>query len=153
MHAEQPGVDVTSDFEVYAAIGRFVFWFSKLEGMLKADLAGLLDLEVNHMDPVVSAFDFAQLVSVLKAIKLKGCDEEAKPRIERFFKECMKMNDHRVRVVHGDWTLNGVRVVSRGSREPAIHFANPDELVKLSERCEKLAVGYYPPITFTFTVR
>jgi hypothetical protein len=51
-----------SEPEVYLAIGRFVFWFSKLEGMLKADLAGLLDLENEHLDPVTSAFDFAQLL-------------------------------------------------------------------------------------------
>ena len=36
-----------SESEVYLAIGQFVFWFSKLEGILKADLAGLLDLETN----------------------------------------------------------------------------------------------------------
>jgi hypothetical protein len=96
-----------------------VFWFSKLEGMLKADLAGLLDLEHAHLDPVVSPFDFAQLCSVLKAIKMREADDEArKERIEDFFRQCMQINDERIRVVHGDWTLSGARHIARGSRKP-----------------------------------
>jgi hypothetical protein len=129
--------------EMYAAIGRFVFWFSKLEGILKSDFAGLLDLDNDYLDPVVSAFDFAQLCSVLKAMKTKRSPDEAKPKVGEFFKECMKINDERVRVVHGDWTLSGVRVVSRGSRKAEIYFKEPEELLEWSKRCEALAVGYY----------
>lgn len=132
-----------SEPEVYLAIGRFVFWFSKLEGMLKADLAGLLDLENEHLDPVTSAFDFAQLCSVLKAIKRKGAKEEAAKNVDWYFKECMKVNEERIRVVHGDWTLSGVRVVSRGSREPKIYFSDPADLLKWAAKAEELGKGYY----------
>jgi hypothetical protein len=38
-------ISLINDDAVYFAIGRFIFWFSKLQGMLKADLAGLLDLD------------------------------------------------------------------------------------------------------------
>jgi hypothetical protein len=132
-----------SEPEVYLAIGRFVFWFSKLEGMLKADLAGLLDLENQHLDPVTSAFDFAQLCSVLKAIKRKGSTEEAAKGVDDYFKQCMKVNEERVRVVHGDWTLTGVRVVSRGSREPKIYFNDPAELARWADKAKELAEKYY----------
>jgi hypothetical protein len=129
--------------EIYMAIGRFVFWFSKLEGILKSDLAGLLDLETDYLDPVVSAFDFAQLCSVLKAMKSKRASEVIKPKIVEFFKECLKANDERVRVAHGDWTLDGARVISRGSRKAEIYFKDPKELVEWSKRCEMLAKRYY----------
>jgi hypothetical protein len=132
-----------SEPEVYLAIGRFVFWFSKLEGMLKADLAGLLDLENKHFDPVTSAFDFAQLCSVLKAIKRKGSTEEAAKWVDDYFKQCMKVNEERVRVVHGDWTLTGVRVVYRGSREPKIYFSDPAELLRWADKAKELAERYY----------
>ncbi|WP_315751457.1 MULTISPECIES: hypothetical protein [unclassified Bradyrhizobium] len=132
-----------SESEVYLAIGQFVFWFSKLEGMLKSDLAGLLDLENQHLDPVMSAFDFAQLCSVLKAIKRKGLTDVAAKRVDDYFKDCMKVNDERVRVVHGDWTLAGVRVVSRGSREPKIYFSQPAELLRWSDKAKDLAQRYY----------
>jgi hypothetical protein len=129
--------------KIYRAIGGFVFWFSKLEGMLKADLAGLLDLENEHLDPVVSAFDFAQLCSVLKAIKRKRASPQKAKNVDNYFKECLKVNDERVRVVHGDWTSTGVRVVSRGSREPKIYFSDPNELVACADRVKILAQRYY----------
>jgi hypothetical protein len=129
--------------DFFEAIGRFVFWFSKLEGMLKADLAGLLDLDNDYLDPVVSAFDFAQLYNVLRAMKLKKASEELMPKIAKFFKECLKLNDERIRVAHGDWTLGGARVVSRGSRQADIYFKEPKDLIKLAKRCEHLAAAYY----------
>jgi len=131
-----------SEPEVYLAIGQFVFWFSKLESILKADLAGLLDLENQHFDPVTSAFDFAQLCSVLKAIKRKGSTSETTKRVDDYFKQCMKINDERVRVVHGDWTLTGVRVVSRGSREPKIYFSDLAELLRWADKAKELAQRY-----------
>lgn len=69
--------------QVYEAIGRFIFWFSKLEGMMKADLAGMLDLDNDYLDPVTSAFDFAQLCKVLAAIRKK--DRE---RVDEFYNSC-----------------------------------------------------------------
>jgi hypothetical protein len=133
---------MNDEHEVYVAIGSFIFWFSKLEGIMKSDLAGLLDLENDYLDPVVSAFDFAQLCNVLKAMKSKRAPKEAKSKIVEFFKECLKVNDERIRVVHGDWTLSGVRVISRGSRKAEIYFSEPKELIKWSARCETLATGY-----------
>lgn len=55
----------------------------------------------------------------------------------------MKVNDERVRVVHGDWTLTGVRVVSRGSREPKIYFSDPAELLRWADKAKELAERYY----------
>ena len=137
------GKPAEKEREVFESIGRFVFWFSKVEGILKADLAGLLDLDNDYLDPVVSAFDFAQLCTVLKAMKLKRAPEEQKAKLKSFFSECLKVNDERVRVVHGDWTLSGVRVVSRSSRDPSLYFSKPEELTKLAKRCEELATRYY----------
>jgi hypothetical protein len=76
-------------------------------------------------------------------MKSKRAADDVKPKVAEFFKECLKVNEERVRVAHGDWTLNGARVVSRGSRKAEIYFKEPKELVEWSKRCEALAKGYY----------
>jgi len=110
--------------EVYEAIGRFIFWFSKLEGMMKADLAGMLDLDNDYLDPVTSAFDFAQLCKVLAAMRRKGSAPDDQKKVDEFYNEVFKLNDRRNQVAHGDWTLSGARVVSRHTRTATIHFDN-----------------------------
>ncbi|MCS3451524.1 MULTISPECIES: hypothetical protein [Bradyrhizobium] len=129
--------------EVYEAIGRFIFWFSKLEGMMKADLAGMLDLDNDYLDPVTSAFDFAQLCKVLAAMRRKGSAPDDQKKVDEFYNEVFKLNDRRNQVAHGDWTLSGARVVSRHTRTATIHFDKLGDLNKLSDRCMTLAVQYY----------
>jgi hypothetical protein len=50
--------------EIFESIGRFVFWFSKLEGMLKADLAGLLDLDNDYLARRAIAWRIAPLYKI-----------------------------------------------------------------------------------------
>ncbi len=141
--AEDQMKDGQRNERLYTAIGRFVFWFSKLEGMLKADLAGLLDLDGKYLDSVVSAFDFASLCNTMKAMRLSRAPKNRRKNVEKFFSRCMSINESRVRVAHGDWTLNGARIVSRNSKAAAIYFAKPEELDELSKECETLTLRYF----------
>ncbi|MBR1155703.1 hypothetical protein JQ575_34525 [Bradyrhizobium sp. JYMT SZCCT0428] len=123
--------------EVYKAIGRFIFWFSKLEGYLKAHIVGLLDLERDIFDAVVSPYDFSTMCKVLE--KLMLAKKLAEPNaLSKYFSKCRSINDQRVRVAHGDWTLTGARHVARGKLEAEIYFATPEDLNKHAATCQEL---------------
>jgi hypothetical protein len=127
--------------ELYTSIGRFIFWFSKLEGYLKSHIVGILDLDTKVFDAVVSPYDFVTMCTVLeKLILSKGT---ASPEVvAKYFGRCKGLNTERVRVAHGDWTLTGTRHVARNKLRPEIYFATPAELDALTDRCKRLMADF-----------
>ena len=87
--------------KVYASIGRFIFWFSKLEGFLKAHIVGLLDLDNDVFDAVVSPYDFVTMCAVLEKLILARKLAQAET-VSKYFGKCKSINTERVRVAHGD---------------------------------------------------
>jgi hypothetical protein len=62
--------------------------------------------------------------------------------MEKVFKECRKLNDSRVIVVHGMWTddMDGLscRSFSRRSLQSLIHSFKQDELQRLVDKAQEL---------------
>jgi hypothetical protein len=96
--------------KLFAAIGRFVFEFSRLEDVLKGRLAFVLDLREEQWRSLMPGLDFAFACNAArKAFKDKY--EESHPKtwskLDRILSQALAMNQHRVRVAHGFWYLNG----------------------------------------------
>jgi hypothetical protein len=130
--------EVMQSEEFFRAIGEFIFRFSQLEYQLKGTLASYLKLRDDQFDVVVGPYDFAMLLTVAeKTIKL-DFDAEFHPALKSFFNRCRKLNDMRVVVAHGSWTIGGARYASRSSLEAKMHFEKPENLVKAAAEAVKL---------------
>ena len=125
----------------YREIGRFLFEFSQLEFTIRVQLAGLLKLPEDNFDIVTSPYDFAMLCTVTQALALKHRPENAEV-IREVFSSCRALNDRRVHVAHGLWTLGGeglvVRHVSRASLHPKFHFERVGDLRRLADEAQRL---------------
>src|SRR5271156_5161429 len=87
----------------------------KLEYLIKSALASYLKLRDAQFDVVVGPYDFAMLCTVAeKTIKL-DFDDEFHPALKTFFNKCRKVNQMRVVVAHGSWSVQGARYASRQS--------------------------------------
>jgi hypothetical protein len=123
----------------YSAIGRFITAFSYLEFGLKIDIANEVKLE----DPAwqqIMTHDFAMLCSIAQKVLSRGNDADLAKRVNSFITKCRKLNDERVRIVHGWWDFGrkgGVLHLSRQKLELNRHYKTADEIAALAdEACE-----------------
>jgi hypothetical protein len=135
--------------ELFLAIGEFIFEFSQLEFTIRVALATLLNPAWNDdkFDAVTSPYDFAALCRVTWEV-CKGdprilptladqADKEAE--VARVFKACLAINDERVRIAHGTWTIgSGARHVARGTLKAQFHFEKPEKIVEKTREVKKL---------------
>jgi hypothetical protein len=146
--------------KLYQAIGEFIFEFSQLEFTIRVALGSALSdgpviWDDERFDTVISPYDFATLCRVAQrvfeskartwAILSKENEIERiinppkKDEIERTFKACLAMNDERVRIAHGTWTLaGGARHVARGSLKAQFHFEQTEKIEDKSREVSKL---------------
>ena len=145
------------------AIGRFMFEFSQLDFIIRHALGEALGLkeigEYAQFDIVVSAYDFATLCSVTKAIFMRsmGCDEDERKEIESIINACMALNnEERVPIAHGTWFIDetglGARHVPRTKLEVTIKFSRIGDIdaaaqkaATLKSRLIKFLCGPIPP--------
>lgn len=126
----QAAFEVMQSEEFFRAIGEFIFKFSQLEYSIKSALASYLKLRDDQFDVVVGPYDFAMLCTVAeKTIKL-DFEDDFHPALKSFFNRCRVLNDLRVVVAHGSWSVRGARHASRRSLEARMHFEQPANLVK-----------------------
>jgi hypothetical protein len=72
-----------------------------------------------------------------KTIRL-DFDDEFHPALKTFFNKCRKLNDLRVVVAHGSWSIRGARHASRRSLEAKMHFEKPANLSKAAAEAKRL---------------
>ena len=127
--------------EGHRAIGRFLSEFSQLDFTIRFVLAKRLGIGDEYFDIVTSPYDFAMLCNVTREVVTKQIPEKAKD-IEKIFNECHKLNEDRVRVAHGMWSLGEeglvARHIQRRSLEPKYFFENRGELGKLADEAQRL---------------
>lgn len=140
------------------AIGEFIFEFSQLEFTIRVALARTLNpyWDDETFDAVTSPYDFRMLCGVTRAVlegearKLATQEDQEirKNEIECIFNACLAMNDERVRIAHGTWTIDGgARHVARGSLRANFHFEKPEKIVEKTLAVKKLmasVVGLLP---------
>jgi hypothetical protein len=126
-HHDQP--------ELYQAIGKFVYQFSQLEYSIRHLLSDLLELTPDQFYIVTASYDFATLCRVTSAFihSLPECDEATEEKVTEIFKKCFRVNDARVRMVHGTWDDDGASHVSRASLKPRSYFASTAEVTNLTQ--------------------
>jgi hypothetical protein len=130
--------------KLYLGIGRFTHEFSQLEFTIRAILSGALGLSDDQFDAVTSPYDFAMLCRVTSAIYTikHGRDPETKKTIEKLFSDCARLNDDRVRMAHGTWSVTAfgasARHVSRQTLAANQFFEDPKELSNLADRAKEL---------------
>jgi len=129
---------------LFLGIGRFTYQFSQLEFTIRALLAGALRLRDEQFDLVTSSYDFRTLCKVTSEIYLlkKKDDEPARANIATIFKECLALNDERVRMAHGTWSVgaqgHSARHVSRQTLKSKQYFEQKDEIEKHATAAEDL---------------
>lgn len=130
----------------YQAIGKFVYQFSQLEFSIRHLLSDLLELQATQFYIVTASYDFATLCRVTSAFiqTLMEPTEVKAKEVEETFKRCLRVNDARVRLVHGTWDSGGAHHVSRQSLKPGAYFADVKEITDITEetkQCMNLIVG------------
>jgi hypothetical protein len=127
--------------ELYRAIGHFVFQFSGLEFAIRDALGRSLKLKKVLFHPITASYDFATLcrVTSIALQDQKRDDHELCNYIDKVFRECLALNDQRVRIVHGIWMLgNKAMHVSRGTFKASDYFETSQEVEKEAERAYRL---------------
>jgi hypothetical protein len=128
---------------MFTAIGEFIFQFSQLEFFIRMELGQALGLKEGIITIVAGPYDFLALCNVTKTI-LTQKDPEKSRHIEQVLNRCKRLNDERVRVAHGLWTTDefGYRAwhVSRNTLKADRHFADPEELARLTEEARLCVV-------------
>lgn len=65
--------------------------------------------------------------------------ETKKNEIKRIFDACLAMNDERVRIAHGTWTIGGgARHVARSSLKARFHFDKTESIVEKTREIRRL---------------
>jgi hypothetical protein len=94
--------DVEEDSQrTYTAIGHFIFEFSQLEAALKYHISEACRIRADHYEALLS-HDFAMLCTIARTVLVNHEDSEGKI-LQDIINRCRRMNDVRVRVVHGLW--------------------------------------------------
>jgi hypothetical protein len=158
----------TSDDRWFTAIGRFIFEFSQLEYELKVHIAEVIGLKGRYFKSIMTQ-DFAMLCTIAEAVLVEEKHEVVKlgpppewftterERVKKEFlgdrlkqkqdlkaliKQCRKLNEDRVRIVHGLWVIGGgsgkLCHVSTGSLTDHEHFHEASDLANKADQARHL---------------
>jgi hypothetical protein len=146
MSDEPPGriQEDWDDVALNQAIGKFIVQFSQLEFIIRHLLGALLDLADEQFNIITASYDFTTLCRVTNAfiISLPDCDAKLAAHANETFKKCLKVNEERVRIAHGTWTLQeGATHMSRNTFKVTSHFSKPEEIEKKTEEVKKCMTG------------
>ena len=84
----------------YQSIGRFIFEFSQLEAALRHFVGAYSGVKEEFADAVIS-HDFSLLCTIASQVLVDPNDTHG--ILDKIISDCRRMNDVRVRVVHGLW--------------------------------------------------
>src|SRR5262249_38401128 len=116
--------------QLYEAIGEFVFQYSQLEYQLRWNVALEAKIDKELSDALIGPYDFAMLCTVLeKTVLKKRPDKDAKV-VKKFFNRCRQVNEVRVKIVHGTWSVWSVTHLSRNTLEQKDYPMSLEQIVK-----------------------
>jgi hypothetical protein len=125
----------------FTSIGKFIVTFSQIELILRVLLSKILKIKEEHFHAVIGPYDFSMLCTVTATIFQQEFPER-KAEVEKVFKQCRALNDHRVRIAHGSWTYEtgrfAARHLSRHSLKEAFYYQRPEELEQVNETAQQL---------------
>src|SRR5947207_138970 len=84
-----------------AQIGRFLYYFSKLENQLDAALIRIFEINSSAAGIIKGSIDFAKRFNLVRTATLQEiADEGERRRVDKILKEVMTFNTNRQVVVH-----------------------------------------------------
>ena len=130
-----------NDEQFYSAIGRFISEFSYLEFILKFRIAKAVGLNEEFSEQIMS-HDFALLCTIAQNVMCRGEDGERAAEISQLIAKCRELNNHRLRIVHGQWAIGRrtgrVVHVSRQKLELSEHYHSSNEVARLADDARML---------------
>jgi hypothetical protein len=125
----------------FSAIGRFVDEYSGLEAILKLVIARAIGLKRKHVDALMS-HDFALTCNIAETVLAEFVAPEKSEEFKTLISDCRKLNEDRVRIVHGLWLITdkkGVLThVARNSLKRSSYFQDPNVLAGQAEKAAVL---------------
>jgi hypothetical protein len=103
-HHQEAITALSGDERYYSSIGRFISAFSYLEFMIKCRIATAVGVPDDYFLEIIS-HDFSMLCTLAQKLLIREMDKETAARLKTVIGKCRKLNDHRVRIVHGFWLI------------------------------------------------
>lgn len=123
----------------YLAIGRFVHEFSNLELALKAHIAVFAHIEPKDAGQILN-HDFGMTCTIAESVISRRLEKNKTVVLKDLIKRCRRLNDDRVRIVHGLWNLRpnegSLIHLSRQKLEYAKHYSDADDIQKLVDEAQ-----------------
>jgi hypothetical protein len=137
---------VSNEDLFYTSIGRFIAEYSQLEFTLKSYVANAINLSDENFE-IVMSHDFAMLCTIALKVLSRGKNENQIVKLKGIIKRCRKLNDARVRIVHGLWFVGrkGGSLVhsSRRQLETISLFDDAEDLLKLIDEAGSLCMDLW----------
>jgi hypothetical protein len=128
--------NLSGEERFFSAIGRFIFEFSQLEYTLKLFISKVVGLKDEHFQALMS-HDFALTCAIAQTVLGKVVALEKSEDLKTLINKCRSLNDERVRVAHGLWSIvsgsGALHHVSRRKLQVSSHFQEPDALANLAD--------------------
>lgn len=132
--------------QFFWSIGRFISAFSNLEFDIKCYISLAIDLSEEYFDQILS-HDFAMLCTMAQNVLCRGADEARAAQLKSLISRCRTLNDHRVRIVHGLWSIGrrsgSLLHVSRQRLESKKHYVDASELYELADEASRLSADLW----------
>jgi len=132
------------------SIGRFVMEFSQLQFSIRYVVAKCIGLDEKYFNIITAPYDFAILCTVAREL-LTIRFPERKTEFKELLGQCRRLNDERVKVAHGLWTLGdgglAVEHASRTSLTQSSFFEQREKIDELSAEAQRLmqaVLGFRP---------
>lgn len=126
----------------FEAIGKYIYRFSHLEGVLRVVAQNLLKLSTEQFHGLMPVIDFAALCSICKAQILKS-DPERVIKGVALINRAHKCNEDRIRIAHGHWfSIDdgfGAFHSSRSTLKSSLYFSEAGELEQKADEVADLS--------------
>jgi hypothetical protein len=145
----------TGEDRFFSAIGRFIFEFSQLECTFKVYVAEAINLEDEYFNTIMT-HDFALLCTIAEDVLVRWASNEVSSKLKKLISKCKRLNEDRVRVVHGLWYVGREKGrlirASKGQADAKVHYEQAGDVAGLADRANQYRaelerlVHYTPPI-------
>jgi hypothetical protein len=95
----------------------------------------------------IMSHDFALLCSIAENVFSREEPKERTDELRKILSRCRKLNDHRVRIVHGWWIIGGrtgfLFHTSRQKLESISHYDEPSQIAALADEADEVDLGLW----------
>jgi hypothetical protein len=93
-----------TDDQYFREIGRFIALFSAIEALLKIGVCDFAKIASEDQTRIMT-HDFAMTCTMAEGVIASRLKESDAAAFRDLIKRCRRLNEHRVRIVHGFWVM------------------------------------------------